>query len=320
MAAARPVSAGQYKMEYQSILDRIHAAVKPIIGTGAVASYIPELAKVSPSHFGMAIVDLKGNVYRAGDADMPFSIQSISKLFGLTLAFHLEGDSLWSRVGREPSGTPFNSLVQLEQERGKPRNPFINAGALVITDMLLTHYAAHGGAENALIKFIRKLSNNADTGYSRAVAASEQCTSHRNAAMANFMKSFDNLNNSVNDVIEAYCRDCAIEMSCVDVARAVTFLANGGVVPWSGEKILDASSAKRINALMLTCGTYDAAGDFAFRVGLPAKSGVGGGIVALMPGECGICVWSPALEASGNSYAGSIALEMLTTMTGRSIF
>jgi glutaminase len=307
-------------MDYQSILDRIHVAVKPVIGTGNVASYIPELAKVPPSHFGIAVVDLEGRVYRAGDADVPFSIQSISKLFGLMLAFHLEGDSVWTRVGREPSGTPFNSLVQLEQERGKPRNPFINAGALVVTDILFTHYAGKGGAENALIRFVRKLSDKPDIGYDRAVAESERRTSHRNAAMAQFMKSFGNLNNDVNDVVEAYCRDCAIEMSCVDLARAVTFLANHGVVPWSGEQVLDGSSAKRINALMLTCGTYDAAGDFAYRVGLPAKSGVGGGIVALMPGECGICVWSPALEASGNSYAGSIALEMLTTLTGRSIF
>ena len=307
-------------MDYQSILERVHAAVKPIIGTGKVASYIPELAKVSPAHFGIAIVDLEGQVYRTGDAEVPFSIQSISKLFGLTLAFHLEGDSVWTRVGREPSGTPFNSLVQLEQERGKPRNPFINAGALVVTDILFTHYAARGGAENALIKFIRKLADRPDIGFDRAVAESERRTSHRNAAMANFMKSFGNLNNDVNDVLEAYCRHCAIEMSCVDLARAVTFLANHGVVPWSGEEVLDKSSAKRISALMLTCGTYDAAGDFAYRVGLPAKSGVGGGIVALMPGECGICVWSPALEASGNSYAGSIALEMLTSLSGRSIF
>ena len=186
--------------------------------------------------------------------------------------------------------------------------------------MLLTHYAARGGAKNALIKLIRKLGNKADIGYDRAVAQSELRTAHRNAAMAHFMKSFGNLNNDVDDVIEAYCRDCAISMNCVDLARAVTFLANHGVVPWSGEKILDASSAKRINALMLTCGTYDAAGDFAFRVGLPAKSGVGGGIVAVVPGECGICVWSPALEVSGNSYAGSVALEMLTSMTGRSVF
>ena len=307
-------------MDYQNILDRVHAAVKPLIGSGNVASYIPELAKVASDQFGIAMVDLAGNVYKAGAADTPFSIQSISKLFALTLAFYQEGDSIWSRVGREPSGTPFNSLVQLEQERGKPRNPFINAGALVVTDMLLTQYADEGGAGNALVKFIRKLANNTDIGYDRAVAASEQSTSHRNAAMANFMKSFGNLNNAVHEVIETYCRNCAIEMNCVDLARAVTFLANHGAVPWSGEKILDASSAKRINALMLTCGTYDAAGDFAFRVGLPAKSGVGGGIVALMPGECGICVWSPALEASGNSYAGSIALEMLTSMSGRSVF
>ena len=307
-------------MDYQNILDRVHAAVKPLIGSGNVASYIPELAKVAPDQFGIAMVDLAGNVYKAGAADTPFSIQSISKLFALTLAFYQEGDSIWSRVGREPSGTPFNSLVQLEQERGKPRNPFINAGALVVTDMLLTQYADEGGAGNALVKFIRKLANNTDISYDRAVAASEQSTSHRNAAMANFMKSFGNLNNAVHDVIETYCRNCAIEMNCVDLARAVTFLANHGAVPWSGEKILDASSAKRLNALMLTCGTYDAAGDFAFRVGLPAKSGVGGGIVALMPGECGICVWSPALEASGNSYAGSIALEMLTSMSGRSVF
>ena len=307
-------------MDYQSILDRVHAAVKPIIGTGKVASYIPELAKVSPVRFGIAVVDLGGKVYRTGDAEVPFSIQSISKLFGLTLAFHLEGDSVWTRVGREPSGTPFNSLVQLEQERGRPRNPFINAGALVVTDILFTHYAAKGGVENALIKFIRKLADRPDIGFDRAVAESERRTSHRNAAMANFMKSFGNLNNDVNDVLEAYCRHCAIEMSCVDLARAVTFLANHGVVPWSGEEVLDKSSAKRISALMLTCGTYDAAGDFAYRVGLPAKSGVGGGIVALMPGECGICVWSPALEASGNSYAGSIALEMLTSLSGRSIF
>jgi glutaminase len=307
-------------VEYQAILERVHAAVKPLIGTGKVAGYIPELAKVSPDHFGIAIVDLDGKVYQAGDADTPFSIQSISKLFGLTLAFHLEGDPVWSRVGREPSGTPFNSLVQLEQERGKPRNPFINAGALVITDLLLTHHAAKGGAENALIKFIRKLTNKMDVGIDHAVAQSELRTSHRNAAMASFMKSFGNLDNDVKDVIEAYCRHCAIEMNCIDLARAVTFLANHGAVPWSGEKILDASAAKRINALMLTCGTYDAAGDFAFRVGLPAKSGVGGGIVAVMPGECGICVWSPALEASGNSYAGSVALEMLTSMSGRSIF
>jgi glutaminase len=306
-----------HRMEYQAILERIHARVKPLIGEGKVASYIPELANVSPQHFGMAIVDLQGKVYSVGDATTPFSIQSISKLFGLTLAFHLRGDSIWQHVGREPSGNPFNSLVQLEREQGKPRNPFINAGALVVTDMLCTRYA---NAETALMEFIRKLANNPAIRYDQKVAASERRTSDRNTAMAHFMKSFGNMSNDVDKVLDAYCKHCAITMSCIDLARSVTFLANHGAIPWSGEQVLDKSSAKRINALMLTCGTYDAAGDFAFRVGLPAKSGVGGGIVALVPGECGICVWSPALEESGNSHAGSIALEMLTTVTGRSIF
>ena len=304
-------------MDYQTILDLIHEKIKPLIGEGKVASYIPELASVSPQHFGMAIVDLQGQVFSVGDAAMPFSIQSISKLFGLTLAFHLKGDSIWEHVGREPSGNPFNSLVQLEREQGKPRNPFINAGALIVTDMLCTRYT---NAENALMEFIRKLANNTDIHYDKKVATSERRTSDRNAAMAHFMKSFGNLSNSVDDILDAYCKHCAITMSCVDLARAVTFLANHGAIPWSGEQVLDKSSAKRINALMLTCGTYDAAGDFAFRVGLPAKSGVGGGIVAVVPGECGICVWSPALEETGNSHAGSIALEMLTTLSGRSIF
>ncbi|MEP6504388.1 MAG: glutaminase A, partial [Betaproteobacteria bacterium] len=196
------------------------------------------------------------------------------------------------------------------------RNPFINPGALVCTDILCTRYAV---PENAVVEFLRPLCGNKDVHYNRAVAGSERRTSHRNAAMAHLMKAFGNLANSVDDVLDAYCRHCAIEMNCVELARAVTFLAHGGAHP-SGGEILGTSMAKRLNALMLTCGTYDAAGDFAFRVGLPAKSGVGGGIVAVMPGECGICVWSPALEPSGNSLAGSLALERFTTLTGRSIF
>ncbi len=277
-------------MDYQTILDLIHEKIKPLIGEGKVASYIPELASVSPQHFGMAIVDLQGKVFSVGDAAMPFSIQSISKLFGLTLAFHLKGDSIWEHVGREPSGNPFNSLVQLEREQGKPRNPFINAGALIVTDMLCTRYT---NAENALMEFIRKLANNTDIHYDKKVAASERRTSDRNAAMAHFMKSFNNLSDSVDDILDAYCKHCAITMSCIDLARAVTFLANHGAIPWSGEQVLDKSSAKRINALMLTCGTYDAAGDFAFRVGLPAKSGVGGGIAPSSPVNAAFAYGAP---------------------------
>ena len=304
-------------MNYQPTLDRIYAALQPVIGEGNVASYIPELASVSPDQFGMAVVDFAGNVFAVGDATKRFSIQSISKLFALTLAFQREGDSLWSRVGREPSGNPFNSLVQLEREQGIPRNPFINAGALVITDMLAAQY---DDPQEALLNFVRDLANAPGVQINGRVGESEVRTSSRNAAMAHFMKSFGNLNNRVGEVITAYCHHCAIEMSCVELARAVGFLANKGVNPLNGSVVIDPSSAKRLSALMLTCGTYDAAGDFAFRVGLPAKSGVGGGIVAILPGECGICVWSPALEESGNSLAGSMALEMFTSLTGRSIF
>ncbi len=304
-------------MDYTEVLQQIQHELRPVIGEGQVASYIPELANVSPHQFGMAVVDIAGRVHTVGDAHVPFSIQSISKLFTLVMALQLEGERVWNRVGREPSGTPFNSLIQLEAEAGKPRNPFINPGALVCTDILCTRYAV---PENAVVEFLRPLAGNKDVHYNRAVAASERRTSHRNAAMAHLMKAFGNLNNSVDDVLDAYCRHCAIEMNCVELARAVTFLAHGGAHPVGLGAVLGTSMTKRLNALMLTCGTYDAAGDFAFRVGLPAKSGVGGGIVAVMPGECGICVWSPALEPSGNSLAGSLALERFTTLTGRSIF
>ncbi len=304
-------------IDYDAVLAQIEHEVRPHVGQGAVASYIPELAKVPAHQFGMAVVGIDGRVASIGDAHVPFSIQSISKLFTLVMALQLEGDAIWERVGREPSGTPFNSLVQLEVEHGKPRNPFINPGALVLTDILCTRHAV---PENAITDFLRPLGGNGRVDYNGAVAASERRTAHRNAAMSHLMASFGNLRNRVDDVLDAYCRHCAIEMDCVSLARAVTFLAHGGVHPGTGAQVLSPDGAKRINALMLTCGTYDAAGDFAFRVGLPAKSGVGGGIVAVLPGECGICVWSPALEPSGNSHAGLVALERFTALTGRSIF
>ncbi|WP_322102829.1 glutaminase [Paraburkholderia sp. J41] len=302
---------------YAAILDEIHHDLRPHLGSGRVADYIPELAKVPAAHFGMAIVTVDGNVYRTGDADVRFSIQSISKLFACTLAFQLLGDALWDRVGREPSGNAFNSLVQLEFEAGKPRNPFINAGAIVVADVLCRRFVR---AETALVEFVRRLTGAADIDYDMRVAQSELAHAARNRAMAHFMASFGNLEMPADTVIDAYCRQCAIAMNCVELARAALFLANGGVSPASGEPVVDASSAKRLSALMLTCGTYDAAGDFVYRVGLPAKSGVGGGIVAVLPGEFAVCVWSPGLDATGNSLVGQLALEWLTTRTGRSIF
>ncbi len=303
--------------DYQQILETILGEVQPLLTKGKVASYIPQLSTVDAKQFGMAVYCLDGSTYSVGAADTRFSLQSVTKLFALALAFSRDGDAIWARVGREPSGNPFNSLVQLEYEKGKPRNPFINAGALVMTDILSTRFIA---SDIAVLQFARAIADREDVEFDLEVAQSERLTANRNYSIAHLMKDFGNLHNPVKTVIDSYCRQCSITMSCAELAKAGAFLANHGTIPWSGRQILDASSAKRLNALMLTCGTYDAAGDFAYRVGLPAKSGVGGGILALVPGELAVAVWSPGLDENGNSLAGTQALERFTTLTARSIF
>ncbi|MEU7635763.1 MULTISPECIES: glutaminase [unclassified Streptomyces] len=305
-------------MDYQAVIEEVAAYARPFVGRGHVADYIPALARVSPDRFGIAVADINGEVYGTGDWEIPFSVQSISKAFSLALvmAGSHGDDDIWQRVGREPSGTPFNSLVQLEWENGIPRNPFINAGALVVTDRLLT---MTGDASTSMLEFLQDESGNAELAFDQAVAGSEADHGDRNAALAHFMASFGNLENPVPSVIEHYFWQCSIEMSCRDLAVAGGFLARHGLRA-DGSRLLEAREAKRINAVMLTCGTYDAAGEFAYRVGLPAKSGVGGGIVAVVPGRCTLCVWSPGLDARGNSVAGMAALDQFTTLTGWSIF
>ena len=311
------MSVAVHEPDYAQILSAIAEQVAPLCKQGRVADYIPSLASVPVDQFGMAVQLLDGRRFSVGAAEQRFSIQSISKLFSLTLAFRLLGDAVWQRVGREPSGNPFNSLVQLEYEQGKPRNPFVNAGALVVTDILCQH---HAQAEVAVLQFMRRLTGIADLNLDAEVARSELDTSFRNAAMANFMKAFGNLHAPVDAVLRSYCHQCAIAMNCSELAHAGLFLANGGVIPGSGERLLTTSEAKRLNAVLLTCGTYDAAGDFAYRVGLPAKSGVGGGILAVVPGTLSVCVWSPGLDSNGNSLAGTQALELFTTLCENSIF
>ena len=304
-------------MDYQRIIDEICEQIQPELANGQVATYIPELAHVSPSHFAMAVRTPAGDEYVCGDAHTPFSIQSISKLFTLTLALQLAGKALWKRTGREPSGDPFNSLVQLEHENGIPRNPFINAGALVVTDVILSFLA---DAKLTVLDLVRNLADNPEIAFDESVAESERSTGHRNAAMAYFLKSFGNLDNDPAQVLDAYFHHCALRMSCVDLVRATMFLANEGRLPRTGEAVVSPPQAKFINSIMLTCGTYDAAGDFAYRVGLPAKRGVGGGIVCAMPRQFTVCVWAPGLGPSGNSHAGSLALELFTSRTGISVF
>jgi glutaminase len=286
---------------------------------GKVASYIPQLARVDPAAFGLAVVDTAGNVAAGGDSDTPFSIQSISKAFTLTLALGKVGDRLWARVGREPSGSAFNSIVQLEYERGVPRNPFINAGAIAVTDLILSGHQPRE-ALGEILRFMQFLADDPSITIDEAVAASEKATGFRNAALANYMKSFGVLENPVDYTLGVYFHHCAIAMSCRQLAMAGRFLAQYGRNPATGLPVVPPERARRINAIMLTCGHYDGSGEFAYRVGLPGKSGVGGGILAIAPGKASIAVWSPGLDASGNSHLGRIALEALTKRLGWSIF
>lgn len=302
----------------ESILAGVHADIADHIGEGKVADYIPALAKVDPSRFGLAVVTVGGEVFTLGDAEEPFSIQSVSKVFTLTMALGRVGEALWKRVGREPSGTPFNSIVQLEHEHGIPRNPFINAGAIVVADTLLSGHEPRETLGEVL-SFMRHISGDDTVIIDREVARSEQQTGFRNAALANYMFAFSNIHNPVEKTLGVYFHQCALSMSCVQLAKAGLFLANRGKLA-SGHSVVSSERARRINALMLTCGHYDASGDFAFRVGLPGKSGVGGGILAIAPGKAAIAVWSPGLNANGNSATGTKALESFARRTGWSIF
>ena len=300
------------------LLAGILEEVRPLLGQGKVADYIPALAQVPADRLGIAVCTVEGELFTAGDAFEPFSIQSISKALSLTLALTLyQEEEIWARVGKEPSGQPFNSLVQLEFEQGIPRNPFINAGALVVSDLLETRLTA---PRQRTLELVRRLCGNPAIMADQVVARSEHQHSARNAAIAYLMKAYGNFENEVDKVLQSYFNACAIRMSCVDLARAFVYLANRGVPLGESTPLLPARTTKQVNALLATCGLYDEAGDFAYRVGMPGKSGVGGGIMALIPGELSICVWSPELNKAGNSLAGTAALELLAERLGRSIF
>ncbi len=297
----------------QSWVEEIDRRARETLGQGRVADYIPALAEQDANRFGIAICTNDGARYTAGDAQEPFSIQSLSKVFLLTLALRAHGDALWQRVGLNPSGMPFNSLTQLEAERGKPRNPFINAGAIVVADPLVSAFAT---PSKHIQDIARTLSGNASILIDRHVLASEWQHRSRNAAMAYLMKAFGNIDNEVDAVLDAYFSCCSLRMSCLDLAVAMNYLAADGHALATGKSFITPDLARRINSIMFTCGMYDAAGDFAYRVGLPAKSGVGGGIVAIVPGRLSVCAWSPALDAAGNSVAAQHALELLTDKLG----
>lgn len=304
-------------MNYQDAINSIYDALNEIDDPGEVATYIPELAGVDPQKFGIHLTTLDDQHFSIGDANEKFSIQSIAKVLSLTLAYKLEGDYLWKRMGVEPSGAPFNSLTLLEYNNGIPRNPMINSGAIVVCDILISHCKR---PKTELIEFIRNLTGNKGIHYSERVAESEKRTGHRNTSLIYLMKSFGNIQNDIEEVLDLYFNLCSIEMTCRELSSTFLYLAGYGNCPYYSENVISVSKSKRINAIMQLCGMYDEAGEFSFRTGLPGKSGVGGGIVAVCPNRYSIAVWSPKLNPKGNSFKGMEFLERFTTVTESSIF
>lgn len=304
-------------MEYQQILENIYKSILPYAKEGKQADYIPELAKVNPDQFGMSIHTIYGEIYSIESAEVRFSIQSISKVFTLAMCLSIKGDDLWTRVGKEPSGTAFNSLVQLEVEKGVPRNPFINAGAIVMADILMSHLE---NPKEDFLAFVRAVAGDDTITYNEAVATSERENGYLNAAIANLLKYHGTIENDIEQVLRFYFLMCSVEMSCMELSRAFLAFANHRRKFEYAGITLTSSQVKRMNAIMQTCGFYDEAGEFSYLVGLPGKSGVGGGIVAIYPLQFSVAVWSPRLNAKGNSVMGMKALELLTTETKESIF
>ncbi|MEX1383199.1 glutaminase [Lutibacter sp.] len=304
-------------MDYNNILIKINNSLEKVKNQGEVASYIPELSKVDPNKFGVHITTIDNQHFSIGDADEKFSIQSIAKVLSLTLAYKKRGEKIWERLGVEPSGTAFNSLVQLEYDKGIPRNPLINAGAIVICDILVSYFK---DPKIEFLNFLRDISGNSSIDFCSRIAESEKQTGYKNVALINLMKSFNNIKNDIDVVMDFYYNLCSIEMTCKELSRTFLFLTTDGIDPISNKKIVSESKSKRINAIMQLCGFYDEAGEFAFKVGLPGKSGVGGGIVAIHPNKYSIAVWSPRLNKKGNSKKGMKFLEQFTTKTQLSIF
>ena len=314
---ALPSHKNTLTMNYQEILTHIYEEIQPFAKEGKQADYIPALAKVDPDQFGICIHTIDGETFALQKAETRFSIQSISKVFALAMCLGLEGDELWKRMGKEPSGTAFNSLIQLEEEHGIPRNPFINAGAIVMADILLTRLQY---PRKEFITFIRTLCGNKTVNYNEEVAASERSQGYLNAAIANMLKYHHNIDNDIEEVLHFYFQMCSVEMSCHELSKAFLAFANHKQ-PFDYAGIqLTSSQVKRMNAIMQTFGFYDEAGEFSYLVGLPGKSGVGGGIVAIYPSRYSVAVWSPRLNSKGNSVMGMKALELLTTETKESIF
>lgn len=319
--------------ELQQAVDDIVARMDVVKHFGRAAQ-IEALKEVDTERFGMAVVTAEGDVVTGGEAEATFPIQSISKVFALTIALRALGNDVWKRVGREPSGDPFGSIVDLERLKGIPRNPFINAGALVVCDMLVS--IAKGEPETkktgkdkktapqlppSVREFLEAEIGEKELGRVDEIVAEDGKTAgFKNRALAYLAKGFDNLENDVEEVMKLYVEQCAVAVNCRQLALAGRYLMIDTVGEDASVSEAHAKLARRVNAMMLTCGQYDGSGDFAYRVGLPAKSGVGGGMLAIVPNVASIAVWSPGLDENGNSLLGTLALEALSDRMDWSVF
>ena len=287
---------------------------------GQLASYIPALLEANPNDLGVAIVDVEGRKYYAGQCEKNFTIQSISKVVSLILALGDNGrTNVFKRVDVEPTGDGFNSIVNLEtKDKKRPYNPMINAGAIATTSLI----DGEDGEDKLerIIKFMRKATNNPNISINEEVYVSERRTGDRNRALAYFMKSNGMLQGDVEEILELYFRQCSIEANAIDLAMFGSVLANDGVTPWNGERLMSRETCRIVKTIMVTCGMYDASGEFAVHIGIPAKSGVGGGILATVPRRMGIGVYGPALDKKGNSLAGIHVLKDLSEELDLSIF
>ena len=302
------------------ILDNAIKYGLPFVDKGKTASYIPELSKVDPNQLGVSILLSDGSSFNSGDYDKKFTMQSISKTVALMLALIDRGeDYVFDRVGMEPTGDAFNSIIKLETiHPSRPLNPMINAGAIAIDSLIAGKDANH--KFKRLMSFFRKICHNPSLWYNEKVYSSEKETGFRNRALANFIKDSGVLEGDVDEVLDLYFKQCSIEIDCRDIAMIGTVLALDGVSPVTLKPLIPKKISRIIKTFMVTCGMYDASGEFAIKVGIPAKSGVGGGIMASVPGKMGIGVFGPALDEKGNSIGGIKVLEYLSRKLNLSIF
>ncbi len=304
----------------ENYLEEIIHLSKQWTREGHVASYIPKLSLANPKDVGVGIYTIDNQYYESGDTDRKFSIQSVGKIFSLICAIKDSGlESFRMKIDVEPSGDRFNSLVKLEQmEEHRPLNPFINAGAIATISLIRGKTSEE--KFNKVIQLIRQLTDNPSIDYSEEIYESEKESGNTNRAIAYFLKGAGIVEGHVDEILNTYFKMCSIEVTIEDMAKASAVIANNGVLPWSGERVIDRDIIKIVRAIMTTSGLYDGSGDFAVRVGYPAKSGVGGCILGCVPATCGVATYGPSLNHKGNSVAGLIIHEKLSSKYDWSLF